>query len=199
MLPPLPALSRTPILSWLHQKSPLNTFNSGFQDIPSCPGAVSPEKSPFCGGCWHRPGEEAMGMQLPKVILKVKAAVGGSWGPLGVVQPRWGGYFLLTSFCSPQNWAPPGLGDGEELEVPVCAGWLWGKLRQLHPCIPPGTIPGGGSSQKKPPKKVMFRMRKTFEGAAGGRRVSPGPCQVGKLRQGAPWLSRVLPPPFISL
>lgn len=66
-----------------------------FQDIPSCPGVTSPEKSPFCGGCWH----EALGMLLPEVTLKVKAEAGGSQGLLGAVQPRVGGYFLLASFC----------------------------------------------------------------------------------------------------
>uniref|UniRef100_A0A8D0EQ07 Discoidin, CUB and LCCL domain containing 1 n=1 Tax=Strix occidentalis caurina TaxID=311401 RepID=A0A8D0EQ07_STROC len=41
-------------------------------------------------------------------------------------------------------------------------------------------------------------MRKRIEGAAGACGVSPGPCQVGKLRQGAAWLSPSTPPPPLS-
>lgn len=47
-------------------------------------------------------------MQLPKVILKVKAAAGGCRGLLSAVQPRGGvggggRYFLLASFCIPSK------------------------------------------------------------------------------------------------
>lgn len=44
---------------------------------------------------------------------------------------------LPESFCISPNWGSPGLGHVEELEVEGCAGWLWGKLWQLHPWIPP--------------------------------------------------------------
>lgn len=42
---------------------------------------------------WHHPGKEAVGMQLPKVILKVKAAVRGSRGLPSAVQPHGVGIF----------------------------------------------------------------------------------------------------------
>lgn len=103
-------------------------------------------------------------MQLPKVILKFKAAARGGW----FLEVAWcctapgGVCFLLESFCSPQNWGPPGLGDGEELEMQVCAGWLWGKLRQLHPWFPPRDCPQWGKQPEKAPPQNVFQARKTF-------------------------------------
>lgn len=60
------------------------------------PRGSEPGEKPLLWWVWHHPGKEAMGMQLPKVILKVKAPVRGSQGLPSAVQPS------LNPFVSPQ-------------------------------------------------------------------------------------------------
>lgn len=125
-----------------------DAFNSSFQNIPLCPGAASPEKGPFCGGFGIDLGTWPRGCSCPRSSSRSSPQPRVLRGCLELYSPVEGECFLLASSCSPQNWDPPGLGDGEGLEVQVCTGWLWGKLRQLHPWVPLGTVPSGESSQK---------------------------------------------------
>lgn len=127
-------------------------------------------------------------MQLPKVMFKVKPAAKSVQGPLGAVQPCGGVFFFLASFCSPQNWDPPGLGDREGLEVQVCAGWLWGKLRQLHPWVPWGQSLVGRAARRAT-KKLCFNQGKHLKGLQVPMGCPWWLCQVGKLKQAAAWLS----------
>ncbi|XP_056365159.1 discoidin, CUB and LCCL domain-containing protein 1-like isoform X2 [Oenanthe melanoleuca] len=61
------------------------------------PKGREPRKKPLLWWVWHHPGKEAMGMQLPKVILMVKAAIRESWELPSAVQLRNGcGHTLLT-------------------------------------------------------------------------------------------------------
>lgn len=63
-----------------------------------------------------------------------------------------------------------------------CAGWLWGKLWQLHPWIPLRTVPNAGSIQKSH-QKMMLWTRKTCKEAAGAQGLFWGPHQEGRQRQ----------------
>lgn len=166
VLPPFPC---TLVLS---QNSILVSMLGAFSLFPGyslLPRGKEPREEPLLWWVWHHPGKEAMGMLLPKVILKIKAAVKGSWGLPSAVQPHGVGLFSPPILLyPPANWGSPEPGDVEELEVEECAGWLWRKLWQLHPWIPLWTVPSARSIQKSH-QKMMLWMRKIFEEAAGAQ------------------------------
>ncbi|XP_050839339.1 discoidin, CUB and LCCL domain-containing protein 1-like isoform X3 [Serinus canaria] len=138
-----------------------------FQDIPSCPDAVSPEKSPFCGESGIALGRIQWGCSCPRLSSRSRLQSGGLGGCSVLYSPMEWGYSLLQSFYIPPNlkfsWTAGCRGAGGRGSCWV----VWGKLWQLHPWIRLWTVPSARSIQKSP-QKMMLWMRKMSAGNGCG-------------------------------
>lgn len=148
-----------------------DAFNSSFQNIPLCPGAASPEKGPFCGGFGIDLGTWPWGCSCPRSSSRSSPQPRVLRGCLELYSPVEGECFLLASSCSPQNWDPPGLGDGEGLGGTGLHWVVVGETEATSPLGPPGDCPQWREQPEKP-QKMMFQPRKAFERAPGAHGVS---------------------------